>query len=273
MQVGSWNVNRRVGDAAIREGKFLKEQNIDIVAIQEANLNSLDLLCESAGFDWWRCGLNYATNENKTTARRLGAAVAGRGTPPNKSFVFDNVMLPERTLVCEFSDHIVCSFHAPPGVNWGIEKPRQAVKIAQWLATVDRPVWFGIDANTPEIYHPDFQQTQTHYHTGIRELNGEPGDDLLVGPNKIHGLRDAWRIYLEAHPHLLETLRSKYPAGPLATSHRTGKRKNSSGNRRRYDSIWVSNNYQVGQVTYLYDESIAAGSDHALVIAELNNSF
>ena len=59
------------------------------------------------------------------------------------------------------------------------------------------------------------------------------------------------------------------PRGPLAVTHRTGKRRNSPGNPRRFDSIWITPHWRVLTIDHLYDDTIAAGSDHAVVIAEL----
>ena len=48
----------------------------------------------------------------------------------------------------------------------------------------------GADANTPLIDAVDFAARRTHWHTGSRGLRGEPRDDLLFGPGKIHPLDD-----------------------------------------------------------------------------------
>lgn len=270
MRVGSWNVNRRkVPDASV-QGAFLRTNQLEIVAIQEGNANSIAKLCEAAEFDWFYSGVDIARDLPKEHARRLSAVIAGKGSRPKKSFVFENVPFPERTMVCDFGDWIACSFHAPPGVSWGILKPRQAVAIANWLKEIKKPVWFGMDANTPDIDHPNFDKTRSHWHTGRPRLEGEPGDDVLIASTKIHELNDAFRLYLNKHPEEMEKIMSEYPDGPLAVSHRTGKRKEFEGNARRYDSVWVSSHYDVDKVEYLYEESIAAGSDHSLVLADLS---
>jgi hypothetical protein len=41
------------------------------------------------------------------------------------------------------------------------------------------------------------------------------------------------------------------------------------GTGRRFDSIWLTAHWIVDHTSHLYDEAIAAGSDHALVIADL----
>ena len=104
----------------------------------------------------------------------------------------------------------------------------------------------------------------------LKDLNGEPGDDLLVGPDKIHELEDAFRVHLRQNPAVAARIVEQNPEGPLAVSHRTGKRKNSAGNPQRYDAIWVSPEFDVGNVDYLYEKSVEAGSDHALVAADVS---
>jgi hypothetical protein len=140
---------------------------------------------------------------------------------------------------------------------------------------------FGADANTPLIDAFDFANTRTHWHTGNRHLHGEPGDDLLFGPGKVHDLDDALRRWLALHPDEMDRLRASRPLAsptrrgmkpepPLAITHRTGRRKNSPGTGRRFDSVWVSRHWVVRHIKHLYEEGIAAGSDHAPVMVDLD---
>jgi hypothetical protein len=55
----------------------------------------------------------------------------------------------------------------------------------------------------------------------------------------------------------------------LALLYRTGHRKLHPGTDRPFDSIWVSSQFEVDAVAYPYAECIAAGSNHAAVIADL----
>jgi hypothetical protein len=112
--------------------------------------------------------------------------------------------------------------------------------------------------------------TRTHWHTGYWRLHGEPGDDLLFGPGKVHDLDDALRCWFALHPEEMDRLRASKPSGPLAITHRTGRRKNSPGTGRRFDSVWVSRHWVVRHIEHLYEEGIAAGSDHAPVMVELD---
>jgi hypothetical protein len=187
--------------------------------------------------------------------------------------LLDDLPLPERIMVARMSlggtETHIASFHAPPGVNWHLKKPQQAVRFARWLSNVEGPVLFGADANTPKIDAPNFTMTRTHWHTGSRKLAGAPGDDLLVGPGKIHRLEDALRLWLADHPALMTEIIETRPEGPLRVSHRTGKRRDGSGTPVRFDSIWVSRHFHVIGVDYPLERCIEAGSDHSAVVVDL----
>ena len=229
----------------------------------------------AAGADWMVRAIDLRTVEAlDTPVRRRGVAIAGRGLPLCRSWLLDEIRQPERILLAatqtaEGTPFIAVSYHAPPGVTWGFVKPQQAVAFASWLSTQNGPLLFGADANTPFLDAFDFANTRTHWHTGDRRLHGEPGDDLLFGADKVHDLDDALRCCLALHPEERDRLRAK-PSGPLAITHRTGKRKNSPGTDRRFDSVWVSRHWVVGHVEHLYEKGIAAGSDHAPVVVDLD---
>lgn len=273
-RVVSWNVAYRVGPSVARQAAFLAELEPHLVLFQELNRRSSEALIEGAGLDWVRCAVDLRQPQpGDTPVRRRGVGLAGRGPEPSAVWSLQGVQLPERTLVGTASvggiPVTVASYHAPPGVSWGLVKPAQAVACAHWLAGVDGPVILGADANTPELDMPDFSLTRTHWHSGRPKLKGAPGDDLLFGPGCVHGLSDALRVWLNEHPDDLARVISERPRGPLALSHRTGKRKSSLGTDRRFDAIWVSRDFKVDSVTYPYDESMAAGSDHSAVVADL----
>ena len=156
------------------------------------------------------------------------------------------------------------NYHAPAGVTHGVKKPQQAVRIAEWLDSLDGPVVMAGDFNTPAIDRAD--EVKTHYFTGHPELEGEPGDDVLVGKIPIHGLSDALRLHLAANPNEMDRVLADRPSGPLEVSYRTG---DDDGDRYRYDSIWLSPHFTVNSIDYFYEEAIEAGTDHALVLANV----
>lgn len=249
----------------------------DLILLQEVNPSSAAVLSEAAGVDWLIRAVDLRSPEPEDRpVRSRGVAIAGRGEPPHHAWLPAAASLPERTLIAEMQlgglPVTAVSYHAPPGVTWGPIKPRQAVAVASWLATVTGPVILGADANTPEIDAADFAATRTHWHTGGRHLHGEPGDDLLFGPGKIHGLDDALRLWLTGHPETAAAVAADHPLGPIAITHRTGRRKNSLGTGRRFDSIWISPHWTVLYIDHLYDQAIHAGSDHAIVLTDLTQA-
>lgn len=274
IRVVTWNLQWRTGQAAEEQGQFLASLRPDLLLAQEVNANSFDRLVTAAGLDWGFSSLDLREAlPSDRGARHRGCAIAGRGLSPATVRLMTDVPVPERLLVGRIpvgpQTLTVVSYHAPPGVSWHEKKPQQAVTFAGWLAQQRDPALLGADANTPEIDHPDFALTRTHWHTGHPKLNGAPGDDVLFGPEKVHDLDDALRRWLDNHPAERERIRRERPAGPLAASHYTGKRRDSPGTPRRFDSVWVSKHFEVESVRYLYEQAVRAGSDHAAVCVDL----
>jgi endonuclease/exonuclease/phosphatase family metal-dependent hydrolase len=74
-------------------------------------------------------------------------------------------------------------------------------------------------------------------------------------------------LWYADHPAELKRRARYYPNGPLADSYHRGRR--GKYLRCRYDSVRVSPGINVTDVRYLYEEAVRAGSDHALVVAEI----
>jgi hypothetical protein len=239
----------------------------------------MEKFIEAAGLDWSLHIRDVAPemlSERGRSGKKGGrgrprsVALAGRGEPARNPEVFPDVPLPEKVMAATVQldgvDTTVVTYHAPTGVQHKLKKPAQAVQLARWLASVQGPVVLGGDFNTPKVDPPDRGGIRTHWHSGDDKLKGLPGDDLLVGPEPVHGLRDVLRLYLANRPEDLDLIRADRPNGPLMTSYCT----DSAGQRRyRYDAIWVTSHFTVGSVEYVYDEAIEAGTDHALVLAGL----
>jgi endonuclease/exonuclease/phosphatase family metal-dependent hydrolase len=273
LRVVNWNLCLRVGDAAVREARLLRSLRLDLACLQEVNANSLEMIKEYAGFDWVRRAHPVGMDGPASRRSAYLSAVAGSERCSARLLRSLTVPFPERIVSVALlvgDRHLtVSSYHAPPGVSWGIQKVEQAVTYTQWLKKRKGPTLLGADANTPEVDAADFERTRTHWHTGQRRLEGKRGDDVLWGPDKDHQLRDALRVWLDDHPAKMKAIRQERPDGPLEVSHRTGVRKGSLGTPRRFDSIWVSGEFAVRRVRYLYEAALEAGSDHAVVIADL----
>jgi len=275
MRVVSWNVNFPGPRRAERLGAVLHNDSPDLVLLQEVNPGSAEVLRQAAGVDWIIRADELDPVVRGASVSSHVVAVAGYGPCPRDATLIAGVPHPLRILLVtttvDGAEITAGSYHAPPGVSYGIDKARQAVTFARWLTHRTGPILFGADANTPVVDAHDFANTRTHWHTGLRKLLGEPGDDLLFGPGKVHLLEDALRRWLLAHPDDAAALRLSAPLGPLAVTHRTGRRNNPSraGTGQRYDSIWVSRHWGVRHIHHYYDEPPGAASDHARVVANM----
>jgi len=268
VRVVSWNIAFRGPKGAKRQGDLLRKLAPDLMLLQEVNPGSSEVLRAAAGADWMVRAIDLRTPEpDDSPVRRRGVAIAGHGLHPCRSWLLGEIGFSERVLLIETqmegTPFIAVSYHAPPGVTWGIVKPRQAVAFASWLSTQNGPLLFGADANTPLIDALDFANTRTHWYTGNRKPQGEPGDDRLFGPCKVHDLDDALRRWLALHPDDMDRLRASQPSPDWAAEE-------LAGNPRRFDSVWVSRHWIVRHIEHLYEEGIAAGSDHAPVMVDLD---
>jgi hypothetical protein len=149
------------------------------------------------------------------------------------------------------------SCYAPTNTGPGRkQRPAYFAALAAWLAAVPAPIVLGMDANGPRVDHPDIEQNR--WWTGEEALvlgAGTPSEDVL-------------RLWYADHLAELKRRLRYYPNGPLADSYHRGRR--GKYLRCRYDSIRVSPDVSVMDIRYLYEDAVRAGSDHALVVADID---
>ena len=151
----------------------------------------------------------------------------------------------------------VGSFHATPGTgsvggrDVGEFKPFFHGAVAVHLARRRGPFLFGIDANEP--YSETAESIEFHWEAG------RPGSlkmEALLGLDPRHRARDLLRQRLEAGGRARST---KY----LELTHEV-----PSGGRR-FDSIWATPDFTLNGFRTTYKPALKAGSDHALLAADL----
>jgi hypothetical protein len=241
---------------------LLRRVDTDLLALQEVSPGFHKELESTGLFDWSAFSLSLRPPQHEEgRARRLGCAVFGQSPFQFCSAeLLKELRFPERALTVKINsgvDLTMCSFHTPPGASWGKIKPQTLHAIAEWLTKRSGYTIFGIDANTPKTDHRVFEQNQWWW-------KDEPA---LLEHSPLHELRDCFRLYLEERPEVLKEIASRRPTGPLAISHIRGNRRKRT--ECRYDFIYVSPGLDVLDVNYLFEESVQAGSDHALVTALL----
>lgn len=157
------------------------------------------------------------------------------------------------------------SFHAPfvagdaSERTWRTARKEGAYQhLIDGIGSLDGPVVVGMDANAwtdPVDLHP-LDPSVEQPITNSFHLADPP-----------HRLLDAYRVWLDHHGEIKDRLRRSYPDGPLATTHNRG---NSNYPKAcRMDRIYAGPVHAVHDVSHHYGEAIAAGSDHAVVLAEL----
>jgi hypothetical protein len=151
----------------------------------------------------------------------------------------------------------ILSCYAPTNIGLGRQgRPGYFSALTAWLSAVPAPVVLGMDANGPRVDHSDIEQSKWWTQE----------EALVLGA----GTRtsDVLRLWYADHPAELKRRARYYPNGPLADSYHRGRR--GKYLRCRYDSIRVSPGINVTDVRYLYEEAVRAGSDHAVVITDID---
>ena len=261
IKFASWNINYR--NLTKKHLDFIKITGCDVIALQECKQSFFDDLKDEQLFPFGNFSLDFRPPQAEDgKSRNLGCAIFSRHKLKD-SFVIQEVPFPERTLVtkCELGESLIqfCSFHIPPGSSWGKIKPLTFKILAKWLKAQETPIVLGMDANAPKSDRENIDENEWWW-------KDEP---VFLGANPEHHLKDIFRKYLDKNPQKLQEIKKLRPEGPLAISHiRGNKRKYTPC---RYDFIYATQDFEVINVKYLYDEAIEAGSDHALVLAELES--
>lgn len=149
---GSWNANnRRLKDNHV---PLFRETRCDLLTLQEVSADFHAELAATSLFEWSVSSLVLRPPASADgRARRLGCSVFGRS--PFRSVasqLLTSLAFPERALVVRTEARrwavTCCSFHTPPGANFGEIKPRTLKAIAEWLAGQRASIVLGIDANS-----------------------------------------------------------------------------------------------------------------------------
>lgn len=264
LRVLSWNVAGRCNDNMIR---LLVEDAPDLVLLQEVTEGVWPDYCAALS-TYWKAFSLYLAPKPASLGRRYGLGVAVFGAPTTSCRLvhlpLPDLVQPERLLAVEVwpvghaAPLTVLNYHALHGGH-GAVKPQASAQVGQWLEEEQGTVLLGMDANSPDIDHPDFAETVCHWaQPPYTEL-----EQQLLGPRKRHRLRDLFRDHLAQHPTEYGAVRRRAPAGPLAVSHY------SRGRPRRYDHLWATPDVRSRRVSYDARGLARGNSDHAIVRAEV----
>jgi len=241
--------------------RLLADLHPDILLLQDVGPSAVNAVADS---HLW---LNLADTWSPphppgTIVRRGGCLIAVKGewvlTP---TLPTPDALLSSRALAVTATHRqtilTVLSCYAPTNTGPGRkERPRYFSDLTDLLSAIPAPIVLGMDTNGPRVDHPDIEQSKWWTKEEALLLGaGAPTEDVL-------------RLWYADHPAELKRRVRYYPNGPLADSYHRGRR--GKYLRCRYDSILVSPGIGVIDVQYLYEEAIQTGSDHALVIADID---
>lgn len=285
LRVTSWNVKFPSGGTPEERWRVIDATEPDVVLLQEVRASDVGALLDVAGTGWGgycstdlppavgprKRGVGVLMKQefiqSQPSPRRLADDACFPGDlqegPPFKALMVD-VTLPTGQVVT------VVSAHARPAARFLRNlKPSFATALAAWVATCPHPVVMGIDANAPDVDHPEEEKIELGWDSagswqrhpldpGARDPQSSDawGEDRLLGPKAKHLLKDAYREY-----HDREGREPVSPDGPLRISYmKLGK---------RYDHLLVSPSIGVSSCDYDIQAGEAGGSDHAVLQAVL----
>lgn len=235
--------------------RLLADYHLDILLLQDVPPRASDAIDRSG---YWRSVVtSVASYDQVRTGCLVGAGSGWRITGP---IDVPADVSPSRALATSAVNGCIAvtlvSCYAPTNARQQKkERPHFFDAVATWLSALPAPIILGIDANGPRIDHPDV----TRNEWWVPEESSVLGEGALT--------EDVLRRWYDAHPDARKHRARYYPRGPLADSYHRGRKGRFV--RSRYDSIRTSPGVAVEGVRYLYDEAVAAGSDHALVVAVL----
>ena len=286
LRVVSWNLDSRPTGQLDAKVALLREVAPDLALLQEVRRPVYKTLLPHALahermfertrlFSWG--ALSTDLSDPPGSDRRLGCAVLGVDrtallsarllpaeafpVPGAATIGFVHRTVAARVAVPGARTLLACSFHARPAVSRETDSLRPAFHtgIASWLAAQEGTVVFGMDAGAPEVDHPELERSVFAWPAASP---GGAGEDRLLGAAPDHRLGDTLRRFLDTSPEARAKIRAERPDGPLAVSYC------AAGRPVRYDHLWATADLGVARVEYLYEEALAAGSDHALVVVD-----
>ena len=271
VRFASWNIGTPSAARLQRQVDFLRALDCEVVALQEVSAENGRALEASPAFPFVWQGLTLRPRLGEETASRNRGCVvlaSERFRPLSEPEVLLGAAAPERSVAIrlgfEGGELNAASFHQVAGSDkkkWGPAKKRQTFRaIAEWLGRHSVRAVMGIDANSPELDHPDVSRNIYFFD----RLAGDQDEHLLHDPTRAtHVLVDVYRSFLHAHPEELERIVSVRPEGPVAVSHFNRSRP------RRFDFIYATPDLRPERVVYHHETLTDKLSDHALVVADL----
>lgn len=254
MRIVDWNISYMGNHIGKLDFLFSHLQNDYCVMLQEVKPDVYEYIKSKYSEN---CQLLYSLNYRQpskfdSNARKLGVLIIlSNDIEILEAGVIERSLFPDRTIYATVknSDKVfkILNLHSITGCSYYKAKSVQFDSFAEFIDNYS-PDIIGIDANEPKIDSYDMSKM-------VFFDNGK-GAQTFFNTIKQIGLVDA---YVSAN-HICSDVDNQ----PITISHHIKHRGNV-----RYDFILAKDKLKIDYCKYIYDESIAAGSDHALIIADI----
>lgn len=266
MRFATWNINRPGIERTHRLVRFLTDVSWDVATLQEVTPRAWEVISESGVAETSFYALDGFGIEPVGKYPHGVALLARNGFGLTKPRLVPGLPKAERALAAttlvDDSPVTVAGWHAPNAAGEGRMTKRQGYfSILEWLDTVSGLLVLGFDGNHWNLsidLKPSYvPESRSSFYL----------ENQFFGSNSTHGLRDALLDHLRQHPAEYERITELRPGGPLAVSFVRGSTKKPVEDRMDY--VFVSDEIGVISCSYDYEGARAAGSDHAIVTADL----
>ena len=253
MRIIDWNLSYS-GDTAPKIEYLLSLLSDEIcVMLQEVKPHAYEHIRTALGQNYHLLySLDYRKPSNYDSgARKLGVLIIVSKEAIIKDVgVIERSLFPDRTMYATIdlngTQYKLLTLHSITGCDYKKAKSVQFDAFSEFIDTY-HPDVIGIDANEPRFDHWDIGQ--------MRFYDNGPGAKIFFETIAKIGLLDSY-VAANRITECEEGL-------PLTTSHHIRRKGNV-----RYDFLFVKNHIKIERMEYQFDEAIAAGSDHALLLCE-----
>lgn len=247
IKIIQWNISYKCRINEIVNFVYQKIDAHTIICLQEVTESHKKIIIESLNPTDYAYSLDYRKpGRFDKKNRRMGILTLAFGGKVENAKTVDRSVFPDRTLYTTILFKQIkvqiLNFHSLTGVGYKKAKSSNFASIAEFLHDENNLDFFCCDANEPKV--DSFEIEKLEFWN-----KGKPSVSLIFSSNKVHMLKDP-----------VKSKRDQFDKLPY--SYKTGK------TFRRYDYIFKSEKWITKKITYLYDESIQASSDHAMVIGK-----
>lgn len=276
LRVINWNLSYQ-GNTSNKVGllsaTFNQTKMPCVVALEEVTQSAYKAICEAGIFQHHIFSLNLRKQGKfESKNRGLGCLIGvTQNLEITDASLIERAPFPERAIRAKiksthFDFEVVC-FHSLTGVHFKKAKSAHFAALADYLNSKrDQAMILCCDLNEPKTDHLDLDRVE------FFDQKGDQGKyaGYILKSGIAHDLQDVYRVFLKnTSSHLFTDLEENTDRELLISDSFAASFIFRGGLKKRYDYIMASDHWNIKDVRYVYDKAIEYGSDHAMVVADL----